>query len=319
MEDLTQMSLPRTAARRTVLGAFGAAALATAAAAAAAPAASAQVPPGVLIGPAGLGDLHVMTFNVRVESGASRPGEPDHWPDRIPAVQQLLRGEQPTLLGVQEALLHQLDVLAEALPPSYRSVGYGREGGGRGEHMSILYDAGRLRLLAWDQFWLSDTPTLIGSASWGNRITRTAIWAHFLDLSTGVEFVMVNTHLDHESPEARLRSAQVLRDLAGSFEGRPTLMTGDFNAPAAASDPFWVLTGSGFLRDTWFSAARRLTPGYATSPRYRRPWPGGKRLDWILTAGAVEVARTAINPFTLNGRWPSDHLPVQALVRFPAS
>lgn len=71
-------------------------------------------------------------------------------------------------------------------------------------------------MLAWDQFWLSDTPDAIGSATWGNSVTRIVVRARLRDLVSGEESAMINTHFDHQSEPARIKSAPAMIDL---FEG----------------------------------------------------------------------------------------------------
>ena len=187
-------------ARRTVLTGLGAAAGGAALGAVAGPAdaAPARASSRALIGRARRGALHVMSANIRYDrsgSGDTVPGDPDHWPDRRPLLIELLEREQPTLLGIQEALYGQLTAVEEALQ-RHRSIGYGREGGSGGEHSAIFYDTTRLEVLEWDQFWLSDTPELIGSATWGNTVTRIVVRARMRDLASGTEFAMINTHFD---------------------------------------------------------------------------------------------------------------------------
>ncbi|WP_245827809.1 endonuclease/exonuclease/phosphatase family protein [Sinomonas mesophila] len=304
--------------RRTALGTAAALSIAGAAGAAGPALASpAQASAGeALIGAAGQMDLHVMSFNIRLDLSGTLPGQADHWPERIRALQAVLGLERPTILGVQEALYHQLATVEEALPQHFRSVGYGRDGGSAGEHSAIFYDSRRLDVLEWDQFWLSDTPATIGSATWGNTVTRVAVWARFRDLSTGRELLAVNTHFDHESENARILSAQAIADLLAGFT-LPTVVTGDFNAPAETPGAYEALVGSGLLRDTWTAAERRLTPAWGTFANYKDPVEGASRIDWVLATSGMTVHQAAINPFTLEDRYPSDHLPVQALVRIP--
>ena len=38
----------------------------------------------------------------------------------------------------------------------------------------------------------------------------------------------------------------------------------------------------------------------------------GDRIDWVLTTPGVTAHRASINTFSVNGQFPSDHLPVQA-------
>ncbi|MFI2490308.1 endonuclease/exonuclease/phosphatase family protein [Promicromonospora kroppenstedtii] len=302
--------------RRTMLTAAGAVGALGVSAALASPAAARTAPGGKpVIGPARGDLLHAMSFNVRYDRvGQTQPGEPDYWPERAPLATAFLRLEQPTVLGVQEVLFHQLPAVEAGLGKHYRMVGFGRDGGAGGEYSGIFYDARRLTVKWWDQFWLSDTPDLIGSTTWGNTVTRIVTWAEFHDEATGRDFVHINSHFDHQAENARVRSAQVVRDQVAEA-GLPVVFTADCNAAAEASAPYDVLVTEGGLQDTWRAADRQLTPYMGTFPNYGTPNPEGTRIDWILATPGVEVRSAAINTWTRDGRYPSDHAPVQALLR----
>jgi endonuclease/exonuclease/phosphatase family metal-dependent hydrolase len=268
-----------------------------------------------VFGPAEDDMLHVMSFNVRMVSSATPPGSPDFWPSRRAAVTEVLALEQPTILGVQEVLQQQLPAIQRGLPAGYRMLGQGREGGENGELCAIFYDSSRLSAIASDSYWLSDTPGVVASATWGNRTTRMVTWAHLRDRRTGGEFVVANTHLDHESAAARRKSAYAIADQVHALGGDvPVIVMGDFNVPVE-SEPYSILTHEGGLRDAWLCARRQVTPAVGTFPNYDEPVPGGDRIDWILASENVDVLESAINPFRWHGRYPSDHMPVQALLR----
>jgi endonuclease/exonuclease/phosphatase family metal-dependent hydrolase len=303
--------------RRTALATAGALGLAGATYAQSGPALAAAST-GALIGAADKTDLHIMSFNIRLDHNGTLPGQADYWPERIAALQAVLELEEPTAVGVREALFHQLASIEGAFPEHYGMIGFGRDGGSAGEYSAIFYDARRLSVSAWDQFWLSGSPDLIGSATWGNTVTRIVTWGRFTDLSTGKELVLVNTHFDHDSENARIRSARAIVDLMATFGPQlPTVITGDFNAQAESSSTYDALVGTGVFRDTWTSAAEQLTPAYGTFPNYKDPVVGGARIDWILATPGITVRQAAINTFTLDGRYPSDHAPIQALVSLP--
>lgn len=336
--------MTRTLDRRTLitglgLGALGVVALAAVPALSApgesAPAAS-ETEQGrgaedqALVGPAGPEHLHVMSFNIRLDLSredeaasfgleATQPGEADHWPDRRPLVTELLRREQPTLLGVQEMKFRQLAAIEEALP-GHRHVGYGRHGGSSDEHSALFYDHERLELRAWDQFWLSDTPDTIGSSTWGNEISRLVVWARLRDRTTGTELGVINTHFDHRSEPARRRSAETLVALREhpDLVGLPLVITGDFNAIAEQSETYSTLVQDGPFEDAWHSADEQLTPAWGTFPNYDEPVEGDRRIDWILTSEEVQVEQVAINTWrAADGAFPSDHTPVQVLIALP--
>ncbi|MGP5715111.1 endonuclease/exonuclease/phosphatase family protein [Brachybacterium tyrofermentans] len=312
-------------ARRTFATGVGAAALGGAAAARAAPASAAPVRADgnnarPLIGRAGRDRLHVMSFNIRQDTTPeTEPGDPDHWPDREPVLIDLLAREEPTILGVQEAQYTQMSAIDSALP-RHRMIGYGRKGGSEDEHSAIFYDTTRLEVLAWDQFWLSDTPEVIGSATWGNRITRIVVWARLRDLASGAEFAMINTHFDHESEQARIKSGQAMIDLfdGGELDQLPTIVTGDYNSPAHDSGAYTTLVTDGPTVDSWDAAAEQLTPAWETCPGYAEAVEGGDRIDWVLTTEDITTHQAAINDYRdPSGAFASDHLPMQALLSLP--
>lgn len=258
--------------------------------------------------------LHVMSFNLR----NAGPNLPDPWTERRPVAAALLEAERPTVIGTQEGLYQQLREFGDDLPSGYEWVGTGRDGGSRGEFMAIYFDAYRLRPQEFDHFWLSDTPDVVGSTSWGNDVIRMATWVRFLDLSTEREFVLLDTHLDHAVEAARQKGATLLNERIREFDaGQPVIVTGDFNAPAERSVAYDILVGDADLRDTWTAADQRLTARYATFHGYRPPVEDGDRIDWILTSPDIWVRSAAINTTTVDGRHASDHWPVQSVLQLP--
>ncbi|MBC7724308.1 MAG: endonuclease/exonuclease/phosphatase family protein [Burkholderiaceae bacterium] len=255
-----------------------------------------------------------MSFNIRRRmTGLVR--SPDRWDRRRPFIQRMLAAELPAIVGVQEALPDQAEFVRQALGERYRSIGYGRQADKRGEGCPIMYDRDRLRLVGWTQTALSDTPEVGGSTTWGNAIPRVVLDATFADRDTGAEFRVLNTHFDHKSRTARLHSAdEILTLVAGS--SLPAIATGDFNTDAGTL-PHDRMTAPGGLLDSWDTTGDRLTDAWGTFPNYRAPQLGRKRIDWILVSPSIEVVSAAINVAQFDGKWPSDHAPVQAVLRIP--
>ncbi|MDZ8276207.1 endonuclease/exonuclease/phosphatase family protein [Microbacterium aquimaris] len=263
-----------------------------------------------LIGAAAPPSLHVMSFNMRRRLPISIRSV-DRWDRRRRAVEALIRTEKPTVLGVQEAMPEQADVVAAVLGADHQRIGRGRDRDGRGEGCPLFWDARRLDLLSGEQVALSPTPHEPGSRGWGNPVPRVAVVARFRDRSTSDEFVVVNTHLDVFSRRSRLHAARLLRAVLTTTPGAGIIL-GDMNArPGSATARELWRDG---LRDAWTSADRRLTPEWATFADYREPRRGA-RIDWIGVTDDVHVDAIGIGTFRTADGWPSDHLPVHALVR----
>jgi endonuclease/exonuclease/phosphatase family metal-dependent hydrolase len=265
-----------------------------------------------LIGPVIAPDLHVMTFNVRRRLRRTWPPA-DSWHRRRPRLQSLLRDELPTLLGVQEALPDQADAISDALGDRYERIGRGRRADGAGEGCPVFFDAGRLELMDWSQTALSDRPHEPGSRTWGNLIPRIVVRAVFRDRETRTRFAVFNTHLDPFSRRSRARGAAHVRGLVQAA-ALPALVTGDLN-DRPGTTALDELFADDVLRDAWTSAERRLTSEWGTFGGYRRPRAGTGRIDWIAATAEVRVRGIGINTRRALGGWPSDHLPVQAIVQ----
>jgi endonuclease/exonuclease/phosphatase family metal-dependent hydrolase len=255
------------------------------------------------------GALNVMTFNVRF---ATVVDSSPRWAVRRPVMRELLRRERPHLIGTQEGLYQQLRMIEKDLGGHHEWIGTGRGGGSKDEFMAIFYDTRRLEPIEFDHFWLSDTPYTIASNTWGADWLRMVTWVRFADLADGGrEFYALNTHLDSVSQYARERAAKLIGEtLAGFDRSLPVVVTGDFNAAAHDNRVYDLMLEAGLV-DAWDEADSR-SPAYGTYHGYEPPKPGGRRIDWILTTPGVTSHWAAMNTFSVDGMYPSDHLPVQA-------
>jgi len=263
----------------------------------------------------GSSELHVMSFNLRFASDTP----PNSWPERRPVMRELLRRERPHLIGTQEGLYEQLRDIQRDLGRDYDSIGLGRDGGSHGEAMQVFYDERRLDPLEYDHYWLSDTPEVMGSQTWGGCCPRMVTWIRFRDLRTNTQFYAVNTHFEAFDATARANSAQLmLQRMPTEFDpALPVIATGDFNEAGRPGMTVYdrLVTNGPFL-DSWVEAERRSRL-FATFHGYRPLVPDGDRIDWILTTPGITTSSAKINTFERGGQFPSDHLPVQAVLRLP--
>ena len=255
-------------------------------------------------------ELSVMTFNLRYAGNKS----PNSWQERRDVAVELLRQEQPDLIGTQEGLFEQLRYLETKLP-QYRWVGQGRNGGSHGEFMAIFYLEERLELLEYDHFWLSETPKVVGSLSYDASLPRMVTWAVFRDRRTQVLFTFLNTHFDHASQNARERSAQqVMAWVKRRETEQPILLVGDFNAEVLKNRAYDLLVGENLFTDSFKAAAAPGTEQGTFHGFTGKPSDRG-RIDWILHRGRVTVSTSKVVTFQKEGQYPSDHFPVVARLR----
>lgn len=260
-------------------------------------------------------ELAVMTYNLRFAS--EKP--PNDWPTRRPLVKALLTQYAPDVFGTQEGVFGQLKELSADLP-GYGSIGIGRDGGSRGEFMMVYYRPERLEPLEFDHFWLSDTPEVMGSSTWGNTNRRMVTWVRFLDRRTQRQFYFWNTHLDHALQPAREKATTlILERIARQTDPKlPLLLVGDFNA-IAKTNPIYDQFLAGGLRDTWFLAQTRRNEQVNSFNGFQAKREKGERIDWILARGGLKVRATEIITFEKGGQWPSDHFPIMAWLTWDPS
>ena len=257
--------------------------------------------------------IKAMTYNLRYAANDAHP-----WAARRPLVKAMFQEIAPDIIGTQEGLYNQIKEIADD-SPDYAWIGTGRDGGSRGEFMAIFYQKTRFEPLEYDHFWLSDTPEVVGSSTWGNQNIRMVTWIKFLDHLTNQQFYFWNTHLDHVSQAAREKAAELIVRRVNALQTTlPIILTGDFNAPAKANKAYDIFTAKdygGDFSDTWFSASKRVGDNVATFHGYKPATPNGAHIDWILSRNNVLATETSIITFQKDGQQPSDHFPVIATLR----
>lgn len=257
-------------------------------------------------------ELKVMTYNLRYASALP----PHAWPERRPFMQALIERAAPDVFGTQEGLYLQLRELAAGLP-GYEWIGLGRAGGSRDEFAAIFYRRDRLEPVEFDHFWLSDTPEVIGSITWGHTYRRMVTWVRFRERQTGREFYFWNTHFDHQVEEARQKSAALIRDRLAKLDPLiPLILVGDFNCNAGQSRAYDILTQEAALTDTWKTATKRQNEDLNSFNDFKPGVHNGERIDWILARGVIAVTQAAVVSYDEAQPFPSDHFPMTATVRF---
>lgn len=257
-------------------------------------------------------DLGVMSFNIRY--GSANDG-PNHWDLRKDFLAQVIADESPDVIGLQEALHHQIEFLLGRLP-AYAMVGVGRDDGKRaGEYTAILYRRDQLSVQQSETFWLSDTPSVVASSSWGNTITRICTWARFTTAG-GASLYVYNVHLDHQSQPSREKSALLLRErIAARDPMAPFVVTGDFNA-GEANPAVTSMTTGGFAQDTFRARHPDASP-VGTFTGFTPDRVTGEKIDYVFVGPGIEVLDAAIVRTMKDDRYPSDHFPVTARLRLP--
>ena len=264
-------------------------------------------------------DVRVMSYNIRY--GTANDGE-NHWDKRHEFLLATIKAFDPDLLGTQETLGFQRDYLAEHLP-GYEVLGVGRDDGKeKGEMTALYFKRDRFEKLDSGHFWLSETPDIPGSKNWDTALTRIVSWVKLRDRRQpkAKPVMFFNTHFDHRGTQARLESARLLRRrIAEARKTCRVIVTGDFNA-GDDSEPYQALFAPAAnqaspVADTYRIANPKRTEHEGTFSGFKVTGITGPRIDWIGVSSEWRVIQANIDRTERDGRTPSDHFPVTAVVR----
>lgn len=254
-------------------------------------------------------DLEVISYNVRYD--AKGDTNKRDWNTRKSLVSDFLK--QGEIIGLQEALSHQIEELDKALP-HHSVLGVGRHDGKKaGEFTPILFDTRQWNLDPKEQgtFWLSDTPSKAGSTSWGNQITRICTWARLID-NDGAGIYVFNTHWDHRSQESRVQAAhQLITKLQQRrYIDEPAIVMGDLNATVENKAVKLLLEST-----DWRKRHHLVdhTPQMSTFTEWKPELKQGLRIDHIFTSPFLPVTHSHV--YANGEQFPgSDHHPVVTLI-----
>jgi endonuclease/exonuclease/phosphatase family metal-dependent hydrolase len=271
-------------------------------------------------------NIKVMTFNIRY--GVAKDG-PNSWENRQSILIDCLKKHQPDILGLQESLDFQIDSIQTAFP-HWKKFGVGRyfnkelpdrpHASLGGESCKIFYDSTKFEIINDGTYWHSGTPNIPASQTWGNSLPRITTWGKIKSRKSGKILIVMNTHFHGGEPYVPNTTALMMqkwREIAGPI---PTILMGDFNlGPASEThELFCGKTGNADERGNFIDCWQKLgkSEENAGTGHGYSGMKSQKRIDWILVTPNFDVENMEIIYDNENGRYPSDHYPVRADLRY---
>jgi endonuclease/exonuclease/phosphatase family metal-dependent hydrolase len=273
------------------------------------------------VAPLGPGEVELGVMSLNILNGESDI-HADPWDERKDRVLQRIVDSEPDLLGLQEALGFQTAYLREHLS-DYGYVGAGRrDGEDEGERVAIFFRTDRFEKLDEGHFWLSSTPDTPGSKNRFRIHPRMVSWMHLRSReASDLTLHFFNTHFDPISRKARYNAAQLLRERIAEIAGEgPALVVGDFNAHAGKGTYTRLLAPDAEEGPQLIDSYRAVFPKRGKN---EGTWHGPKgiridrRIDWILHTPYFRTIDAGIDTSRTDGKFPSDHYPVWATIRWP--
>ena len=246
-------------------------------------------------------DITVMSANVRTWSPLDIGTK--SWFYRADLQIENIASVAPDIIGFQEVTAMHYKYLTNALS-GYDNVIQYRTDGKFAEACPVFYRSDRFDLKDKGSFWLSETPE-VQSKDWGSACYRICSYTVLTDKTSGRDFVVFNTHLDHVSDEARINGINVVLDKIQQFGNLPSIIMGDFNADED-SETYAAATAL-------FDDAKYRTDDTDSGATYQG-W--GANLDdpnidyFMISKTGIKVNKYKIIDNTYDGAYPSDHFAI---------
>lgn len=254
--------------------------------------------------------MKLLSCNVRV-SGA-KDGD-NSWPFRKEICAQQIAKQNAGIVCFQEMTATQFEFLSNALP-EYKSYGIAEDAIGKNPVNCIFYRPDLFTLIFASGYWLSETPHIPTTKSWESQYVRLANWVRLKENKTGVEFRLINTHLDNVGLLARENQARlIVEDCQAYPKEYPQILTGDMNEDFTYNAIKTFKAGG--WTDTYHLIHQTENPGHTY-----HGYEGEKhqaimgKIDWIFTRGKIKTLDAEIIKESVNGKYPSDHYFISAKV-----
>ena len=257
-------------------------------------------------------ELKIMSFNVRTTLTESNTD--NNWDNRKGACVALIKEHMPSLIGVQEAKYNaHWTYLKEQLADEYSGFGVNRDNGqesGSGETMGILYNKSVLQKLDGGTFWLSETPD-IPSKGFGANYSRCATWGIFKHRATGKKICYINTHIDHQSAQAKVEGMKLISRFFQQYRKDHLLfLTADFNM-VSSHEAMDVI-------ESYMHNTREVAPEALTD--YDRTYNGFNEstfsiIDHIYCSNDLKVVEYHTINEDYGVPFVSDHYPIYAIIK----
>jgi len=257
-------------------------------------------------------DIYIISFNIRF---ANPNDGMNVWKNRSKYVSGLILNYEPDILGLQEALMEQIDDLKGELGSVYEIYAVGRGGEAKkNETCAVFYKKERFLALDKGTFWLSETPDITQSMLEASRLPRICTWLRLFDFYNEKILYVFNTHLDHMTAKTRLRMTEILlgymEKILMNMMGNVILM-GDFNATSNEEciDLVTKKMSNSCYDDNMFTF---------------HGWTGqneGGRIDHIfykdkkMGLKSFKVIRDSFEEKEIR-RFPSDHFPIESIFTY---
>lgn len=249
-------------------------------------------------------NIVVMSFNIRCISDKDKGKR--YYKIRMPYIRKVLEKENPDIIGFQEVRVRQFKYLLKVLKDydyEYRK----RDSKKDGEANPLFFKKNRFICIKKGTFWLSDKYNEMSNTFNGDCL-RICSYAHLKDKTTNNDIAILNTHLDHINPLARLKGIKLIKKLINvlKFNEMPHLIMGDMN-DYYKSAPINEL----FLTYKDASAFNKKEDEIT----FHNYGIDKQKIDYIALSHDIKQLDYKVITTKFNDVYPSDHYPIETIIK----
>ncbi len=251
--------------------------------------------------------LNIVSFNLKNDSILTLKNY--RFSSRLKLIKALFNVIEFDVMGIQELLFSNKKLIDNILI-DYFSIGKGRSN--KDDETTIIFFAKkRFKLVKEETFWLSESPTEIGSKNMISLFPRICTMAIVEDLyNNNHKYLFVNTHLDHLFPITRTYQVKKLLELIENFKNEvnaSTIIMGDFNT-TLKSTALKQLQEEPYKYKGIFSSKSSNTLHYFRGVENEAK----DAIDHIFYDEDFQLISHEVINFQIDNSYPSDHFPITA-------
>jgi endonuclease/exonuclease/phosphatase family metal-dependent hydrolase len=251
--------------------------------------------------------IRLVTYNMLFNLYDHNLGEENRWPKRLPRIVELINEMQPDIISTQELYPTQVQEIVNLIGEDFSFFDAQKEEDG--ESYGIFYRKDRFELLS-------------------SQVNYPLSMVQLKDLKTDKILHVFNTHMPLSNIEKRESNAHKISEIIEPFaEQMAVIFTGDLNTFPGRLDlknlPFYDgyyihrILSKGSLKNSdelsllgHFGPISTFTNKSPSIEAFQGIGTPGIILDYIYVSKKVTVLTHAVEQGTVDGHFPSDHMPV---------
>jgi len=251
--------------------------------------------------------IRLVTYNMLFNLYDHNLAEENRWPNRLPRIVDLIATMQPDIINTQELYPSQVEDLLALIDNEFEFFAGQKDADG--ESYGILFRKDRFELLS-------------------DNIQYPLSMVQLKDLKTDKIVYIFNTHMPLANIEKREANARaIVQAIEPVAQEHAVIFTGDLNTFATMLDldklPFYDgdhihrILSQGSLKNSQslsllghFGPLSTFTNNGTGADPFQGTGTPGIVLDYIYVSSKLTVLAHATEPATVDGHFPSDHMPV---------